>query len=110
MNHIIEMAGLLKIAESLDKLMTIDIAARGVIEVLYKSARARQGEPLTLAALRLLEQAIKPGDYVLMATGWADQPHTVPENGESDGPPGTVALARCLRQVLKAAPVIVTDP
>jgi len=101
---------LLKIAESLDRLMTIDISARGAIGVLYEAARSRQGEPLTMAAVRLLQQSIKPGDYALIATGWADQPHTVPENGESDGPPGAVALARSLRQVLKAAPVIVTDP
>lgn len=98
-----------KIAESLDKLMTLDIPARGVIDVLYQAARKRQQKPLTLAAVELLLNAVKPGDPVIIATGWIDQPFVAPGCGESDGPPGTVALARALRIALKATPIIITD-
>jgi len=98
-----------KIAENLDKLMTLDIPARGVIDVLYQAARNRQQKPLTMAAVELLMNAIKPGDPVIIATGWIDQPLVAPGCGESDGPPGTVALARALRLALKATPIIVTD-
>lgn len=101
--------GLIKIAEALDKLMTIDISARGSIDVLYEAARARQADALTISAVQMLKSSIKPGDFVMIATGWADQYWNVPHYGETDGPPGAVALARSLRIALKALPVIVTD-
>lgn len=100
---------LLKIGENLDGLMQADIPARGVIGPLYQAARQEAGQPLTLAAVKLLRQAVKPGDAVIIATGWVDQPLVAPGCGESDGPPGAVALARALRLALKAVPVIVTD-
>lgn len=98
-----------KIAESLDQLIKTDVPARGVIGTLYDAARRKTGEPLTLAAMNVLRQAIKPGDKVIIATGWIDQPVVAPDCGESDGPPGAVALARALRIALKAAPLIVSD-
>ena len=89
--------------------MQLDISARGVIGPLYKAARAKEGRPLTVAAVDLLIKSIKPGDKVIIATGWVDQPVIAPDCGESDGPPGAVALARALRIGLKASPVILTD-
>lgn len=100
---------LLRIGENLDGLLRTDIPARAVIGPLYQAARQECGQPLTLAAVKLLQKAIKPGDTVVIATGWVDQPLVAPGCGESDGPPGAVALARALRLALKAAPVIVTD-
>ena len=97
-------------AENIDRLINIDISARGIIDVLYKEARALQSEPLTLAAVNFLQQKIKPGDYVFLTTGWPDQALAIPENGETDGPPGTSALAWSLRLSLKACPIIITDP
>jgi hypothetical protein len=104
-----ELTKTIRIAETLDKLMTMDIPARGVIDALYKAARNREGRPLTLAAVELLTKKIKPGDTVIIATGWVDQPLVAPNCGESDGPPGTIALARAIRLALKATPIIVTD-
>lgn len=95
--------------EILDQLMQLDISARGVIGPLYKAARSKEGRPLTVAAVDLLTQSIQPGDTVIIATGWVDQPLIAPDCGESDGPPGAVALARALRIGLKASPVILTD-
>jgi len=102
-------AKLLQIAETLDRLISLDIPARGIIGILYGAAREKAGQPLTLAAADLLCRRIRPGDAVVIATGWVDQPVVAPGYGESDGPPGTVALARALRLALKATPVIVTD-
>ncbi|MDR3561606.1 MAG: DUF4392 domain-containing protein [Negativicutes bacterium] len=98
-----------QIAETLDQLIKLDIPARGVIGLLYEAARRKAGQPLTLAAVQLLEKAIRPGDKVIIATGWVDQPVVAPDCGESDGPAGALALARGLRLALKAAPIILTD-
>lgn len=97
------------IAETLDQLIKLDIPARGIIGRLYEAARLKAGRPLTLAAAELLAGRVGPGDKVIIATGWVDQPLVAPGCGESDGPPGAVALARALRVAFKAAPVIVTD-
>lgn len=97
------------IAESLDSLMRIDIPARGTIATLYGAARELAGEPLTLAAVRLLKETLKKGDVVMLTTGWIDQPVAAPGFGETDGPIGTIVLARALRQALEVRPVIVTD-
>ncbi|MDT8902503.1 glutamate cyclase domain-containing protein [Anaeroselena agilis] len=98
-----------QIAETLDRLISLDVPARGIIAKLYGAAREKTGKPLTLAAADLLIDRVRPGDTVIIATGWVDQPVVAPGCGESDGPPGAVALARALRLALKAAPVIVTD-
>ncbi len=98
-----------QIAETLDQLISLDIPARGIIGKLYGAAREKAGRPLTLAAADHLCRRVRPGDTVVIATGWVDQPVVAPDCGESDGPPGAVALARALRLALKAAPVIVTD-
>ena len=97
------------IAESLDSLMRIDIPARGIIPVLYEAAREKAQTPLTLAAVRMMKRTLKKGDTVLLTTGWIDQPVAAPGFGETDGPIGTVVLARALRQALGVCPVIVTD-
>lgn len=104
-----ELDKLTRIAETVDRLMSMDIPARGIINVLYEAAREKTGRPLTLAAVDMLQTSIRPGDKVFIATGWVDQPVVVPGHGESDGPPGAVALAKALRLSLKAAPIIVTD-
>ncbi|MFZ5648025.1 MAG: glutamate cyclase domain-containing protein [Bacillota bacterium] len=100
---------LTRIAETLDRLVNLDISARGIIGYLYDAARRREGQPLTLAAVNLLRRSVRPGDKVFIATGWVDQPMAAPDCGESDGPPGALALARALRLALKASPVIITD-
>ncbi len=99
----------LQIAETLDSLISLDIPARGIIGKLYGAAREKTGKPLTMAATDLILDRVRPGDTVVIATGWVDQPIVAPDCGESDGPPGAVALARALRLAVKAAPVIVTD-
>ncbi len=97
------------LANRLEQLMTLDIACRGVINPLHEAATDRQGGPLVLKATELLLQRVQPGDAVFIATGWVDQPLVDPGHGETDGPPGAVALARALRLICKARPIILTD-
>jgi len=105
---IVSEVGLTRMAESLDKLMTVDIAARGSIHILYDAARKRLGKPLTLGVVEKLREAIKPQDYVILASGWADQPWNLLKS-ESDGPAGIMALARTIRVTLKGLPILLTD-
>ncbi len=97
------------IAEALDRLISIDISGRGVITKLYDAARRQSDGPLTFKAVETLRRNVKPGDVVIIATGWVDQPVVAPDRGETDGPPGALALARALRLALKARPIIVVD-
>ena len=98
-----------RVGEALDRLMTIDVAARGSITCLYEAARKLSREPLTLGAAKILKNSVKAKDRVLLATGWIDQPEAAPGYGETDGPGGTFVLARALRILCKAACVVVTD-
>lgn len=110
MGKIISDEGLYNVADTLDQLMNIDVPARGTIGVLYKAARELQdNHPMTLAAVKLIEKTVKHGDYVFIATGWADQPNNIPNKSETDGPAGAAAMARTIRMTLGGLPVIVTD-
>ena len=97
------------IAVRLEQLMTTDITCRGVIDVLYAAATEKQAAPVLLSAASALMEMIKPGDAVLIATGWVDQPLVDPDHGETDGPPGAIALARALRLACKARPILLVD-
>lgn len=102
--------GLYNVANTLDQLMNIDIPARGTIPVLYQAARELlEGCPMTLSAVRLLQKNVKPGDFVFITTGWADQPNNIADKSETDGPAGAVAMARAIRLTLGGLPIIVTD-
>ncbi|MDU2065583.1 MAG: DUF4392 domain-containing protein, partial [Sporomusaceae bacterium] len=92
-----------------DRLMTLDISARGIIGKLYEAAREKAGEPLTLAAAKFLQTHVKPKDFVMIATGFIDQPVAAPGFAESDGPAGAVALAKAVRTVLNGLPIILVD-
>ena len=105
----LEKSQLRTIGESLDKLMSLDLTSRGAVLKLYEAARTLQGEPLTAAAAGALAEAIKPGDPVLIITGFPSRSWLVEGLTETDGPVGAAVLARVLEQALGAIPVIVTD-
>lgn len=101
------------IGENIDRLVSIEMRyrqglPRGVSHLLYNAARKAQGGlPLSLLAASRLQQAVRPGQAVLMVTGagfWPWLPF-----GETDGPPGAAALARALSIGLDARPVFVTE-
>lgn len=101
------------IGEYIDRLTTVEMRIqglpRGKTHLLYDAARRDAGEPLSLRAARGLLERVHPGDRVLITCG-AGVPPWLPK-GESDGPPGGVAIAHALSLGLTALPVFVTtDP
>jgi hypothetical protein len=97
------------IGETIDRLLTLDIAGRGVIGKLYEAARALHQSPLCLLAAKKLAEAVKPNDIVFIATGMIIYPFQHLGMGENDGPVGGAALARALRIALGAKTIFVTD-
>jgi hypothetical protein len=100
------------VGEAVDRLVTIEAKNRGmphgILQPLYEAARkAAGGRPLTMLAAEGLKKALGQGDTVFVLTGAGYAP-TMPK-GESDGPPGAVALARILYRGLGAVPVYVNE-
>jgi hypothetical protein len=95
------------IAENIDRLINLDVSGYGVIGDIYRAARAHHGEPLTLLAARRLRQALSPGDYFFVTSGWL-MPGFYPY-GETDGPIGAATLGRALGIGLDARMVVVTE-
>ena len=100
----------LALGKTIDLITNLDISGRGSIEHLYKLALTQNGEvPLSFTAAEKIIAAIKPKDKVFLTTGWIDQPAVAPGYGETDGPLGTLVLARALRKACKACIIIYTD-
>lgn len=68
--------------------------ANGFLEPLYRAARAQSGDPLAWAAGERLAEVAAKGERTMIITGHV-HPVALPV-GETDGPPGAVALARAL--------------
>lgn len=82
-------------------------AMQGAVRPLAMAARAKQGgAPVLLAAERLLA-VVRPGDVVVIATGFF-VPDAMP-HGETDGPPGAAALAAAVAKGLGAVPYLLAE-
>lgn len=99
------------IAEAIDRIVTLEAGEphhiRGVLPRLYRAARRREHRPLAAAAAEGLLDRVRPGDRVLIATGMVAPPYM--PRGETDGPPGAVALARALAVALGARPILLSE-
>jgi len=99
------------VGENVDRLCSIEIrprmAASGVFPALYNAARNKYSYPLTYLAAKGIIENTKEKDHVFILTG-AGGPPRYPK-GESDGPPGAVALARSLHLGLNLNPIIITE-
>jgi D-glutamate cyclase len=101
------------IADNIDRLTCVEMRIpgidRGIIEPLYRAARETQGgAPLSLRAARLIQERVTAKDTVVIITG-AGAPPYLPY-GETDGPPGAVALARAIGRGFGARIVMATEP
>lgn len=94
------------VGENLDQLATLDMRGDGVLRVLYRAARAKQGGPLVLAAARALHSNVGHGQRVLLLTGFLS-PKPYPE---TDGLTGSAVLAAALERSCAAIPVFVCEP
>lgn len=95
--------------EMIDRLISIDLPRRGVIELIHREAREHQGLPLAMAAAHLLANSVAPTQVVLIATGWLDRPNVSTSIAESDGPPGAAALGRALHAGLGVVPIFLVE-
>ena len=101
-----------RLGDQLDRLITIEArppagsVPAGLVAPLYQICRTAHGGPLSTGVARRLLQ-VAPGRSVLIATGAGVAP-ALPA-GETDGPPGAVALARALQQGIDSRPILVTE-
>ena len=97
-------------AEAIDRLLTVDLATRGVVNVLYTAARrAQKDRPLCMVAAERLADVVNPGDTIVIATGLPIRGWFSSALAESDGPAGAATLARALYVGLSAVPVLVCE-
>ncbi len=96
-----------RLGEILDRIVTIDVASRGGIGLLYEDARRKVGRPLSTLAATRLAAALVAKRTVLIHTGFPVRPWISPAIGETDGPPGAAALAWAFCKGMKVLPVIV---
>ena len=102
---------LARIAEAIDHLITAPMSnwtiLKGIpLDRLYEASRRQATQPLTLAAADLLATRVKPGDRVLMVSGFIMRDYGLPE---TDGPIGAAVLARALALGLGAVPIGVSE-
>jgi len=101
---------LLSVADAIEGLCCLEIrppgGSQGVVRPLAAMARERQGGPPVLIAAQRLVERVRPGDLVVIATGFYTDamPH-----GESDGPPGAASLAYALSRGLGAVPLVLAE-
>jgi hypothetical protein len=94
------------VGEGIDRLVTLDLKARGVIYRLYEAARKLTEAPLTLTAAQRIIETVKPGDTILITTGFIVLPQRVQE---TDGPLGAASLVRALRRSLNVRPILLVE-
>lgn len=100
----------LNIGEAVDRLVTVDLSARGFIGILYGEARKLAGDvPLCLTAAREIAERTSPGQPVVIATGLPIRGWFGAEMAENDGPIGAASLARACYIALKGVPILLCE-
>lgn len=99
-----------QVADQIDRLLSIDLPSRDRIDIIYPHFRQHYRTPLSLLAAQRLRDSVRPGDLVLIATGWLNRPYISRRIAESDGPTGAAALARAVQIGLGAVPVLLVEP
>lgn len=99
------------VADAIETLCCVEIrsagACPGAVRPLQLAARELLGGSPYLAAARTLAKVTRPGDTVIVATGFPVA--EVMSRGETDGPPGAAALARALSLGLGAHPLVLGE-
>lgn len=95
------------IANSLDRLITVEVRPKGYMDRIYTAARGKFGKPLILLAAQGIINHVKPGSNVILTTG-AHHPLWM-QKGETDGPPGTASITRAIEYGLEAKPIILCE-
>lgn len=93
--------------ERIEQLVNIDYNGRS-IDKLYKAARTKSDIPIIERIADVIMQ-IPAGSYVFLTTGSVTRSWVTPNIGETDGPLGTAVLAKRIRELTSAIPVIITE-
>lgn len=95
------------IAESLDRLATIDFHGRGIVLPIYEAIRhAEGGLPLTYSFARGIIEKSSPGRTAVVATGFMIRKAMQPE---TDGLTGSAYLASVMARGLGIIPVLMCE-
>src|SRR5579872_2053606 len=98
--------------DAVDRLLTVDMSARGLIGMLYNAARERnQDKSLSLSAAQIFHDALSGPNQrtAILATGLPIRGWFDPALAETDGPAGIATLARALVVAYGALPVIICE-
>ncbi len=102
---------ILSLGDSIDHLMKMDMKLpalpRGFIEEIYQACRKKVGNPLCLSAADALRRRVPKDSTVIISTGFVFPPYF--PFGETDGPPGAVALAYAIHHGIGARVVFITE-
>lgn len=101
------MSNLQAVGKAIERLVTVDVRGRGVIDYLYEAAKKLSDTPLILKAAEEIKEAATPESTALIMTGFRMPPHNVQE---TDGPPGAASIARALSLALEVKPIMLIEP
>ena len=93
-------------ARDIERLITLDMGGRGIIQPLYDSALSLQGGYPSLLAANKIRERLRENECAVITTGFLVPPLFIQE---TDGPIGAVSLARGLDRFCAANSLIVTE-
>lgn len=99
-----------RLGEVIDALVAKDYTARGISHELYDYVRKNTGAPLCMSAMTAFAERVKPGDRVMIFTGWPSRSWLIGNLTETDGPVGAAILARALEEAFHVIPILVMAP
>lgn len=91
----------------IEKLINIDFNNRQ-IDHLYEAIR-KQAKKSIIETIAEEICSISSGEYVFLSTGSITRTWVTPSIGETDGPLGTAVLAKRIREISSAIPIIITE-
>lgn len=99
-----------KIGSAIDRLISVDLSARGFISVLYEEARKLNNDrPLCMTAANEIVSRTLPNQPIVIATGLPIRGWFNPAMAENDGPIGAATLARAVYVALRAVPILLCE-
>lgn len=100
----------LNIGNAVDRLISVDLSARGFISVLYDESREfNGGQPLCMTAAGEIAARTAPQQHVVIATGLPIRGWFSATMTENDGPIGAASLARAAYIGLRAVPIMLCE-
>lgn len=90
----------------IERLITLDIGGRGIVQPLYETASSLQGGYPSLLAAKKVKESLSESGCALITTGFLVPPLFIQE---TDGPIGAISLAKGFDQFSGANSIIVAE-